>query len=133
MKIRVGFSLVLVLSLSGVLLAGAAGGYDVPWHVLGGGGGSSSGGDYALDGTLGQPVAGRVVSTAYALESGYWTGAIVATATPTSTSTSTPTPTSTSTPTPTFTPTSPTSTPTSTSTPTPYYGVYVPLIVRGYE
>jgi len=64
--------LVGALALGGVVLAG--GGYAIPWHVIGGGGGTSSGGHYALDATVGQPVAATSGGGAYQVCAGYWCG-----------------------------------------------------------
>ena len=61
-----------VISLGGVVLA--AGGYDIPWHVIGGGGGTSSGSHYILDSTIGQPVAATSSGGPYQVCAGYWCG-----------------------------------------------------------
>jgi hypothetical protein len=51
--------------------------YDLSWWTVDGGGGSSSGGNYALDGTAGQPDPGPVLSGGgYKLEGGFWGGGI---------------------------------------------------------
>lgn len=81
MKKRKSFSQVIVavivvlaalLLLAGVALA--VDGYDLSWYVIGGGGGHSEAAPYALDGTVGQAVAGPVSSAPYDLCSGYWCG-----------------------------------------------------------
>jgi hypothetical protein len=42
-------------------------------YVIAGGGGSSSGGNFALDGTIGQAAAGALMSgSTYSLSSGFW-------------------------------------------------------------
>jgi len=47
--------------------------FDLNWHVIGGGGGHSEAGDYILDGTAGQPVAGTVIlSGPYDQCAGFW-------------------------------------------------------------
>jgi hypothetical protein len=47
---------------------------DLPWSVAGGGGGTAGSTNYALGGTIGQPVAGSAQSTNFALGAGYWAG-----------------------------------------------------------
>ena len=67
----------LIAALALLLLAGVAlafDGYDLSWDVIGGGGGHSEAAPYALDGTIGQAVAGPVSSASYDLCSGYWCG-----------------------------------------------------------
>ena len=69
-------SLLLVLSvvegLAGVVLANGTPAID--WYVIGGGGGHSEMGDYVLDGTVGQGVAGVVNGAPYELCAGFWCG-----------------------------------------------------------
>jgi len=65
-------ALAALLLLAGVALA--FDGYDISWYVIGGGGGHSEAGPYALDGTIGQAVAGPVSNAPYDLCSGYWCG-----------------------------------------------------------
>jgi len=67
----------LIAALALLLLAGVAlafDGYDLSWDVIGGGGGHSEAAPYALDGTIGQAVAGPASSAPYDLCSGYWCG-----------------------------------------------------------
>ena len=101
-------------------LALAATGFDLSWCSVDGGGGMSAGGNYALQGAIGQPDAGTLAGGGYALAGGFWSGAVAA-------PTATPTPTGTLVPTATFTPT-PTGTPTPTATPT--HAIYLPLVMR---
>ncbi len=73
MRYRARLLLVLFLVigiLGGMVLA--AGGYDIPRHVIGGGGGTSSGGHYTLDATIGQPVAATSGGGHYQVCAGYW-------------------------------------------------------------
>ena len=65
-------ALAALLLLASVALA--IDGYDLSWDVIGGGGGHSEAAPYALDGTIGQAVAGPVSSASYDLCSGYWCG-----------------------------------------------------------
>jgi hypothetical protein len=46
--------------------------YNLDWYVIGSGGGSSADGTYRLDGTLGQPVIGEMLSANYNLHAGFW-------------------------------------------------------------
>ena len=77
MKAKWLFVLVVALllaSVSGIALA--QNGYDLSWWTVDGGGGSSSGGDYSLQGTIGQPDAGAPQSGGdYTLTGGFWGGA----------------------------------------------------------
>jgi len=49
--------------------------YHLSWYAVAGGGGHVSGGHFAVDGTLGQPVAGQSSGGSYGLCSGYQCGA----------------------------------------------------------
>lgn len=63
--------MVLFLLLwSGAALAG--GGFAVPWWTVDGGGGLSQGGNFAVNGTVGQPDAGTQSSAQYTLYGGFW-------------------------------------------------------------
>lgn len=47
--------------------------YSIDWHKISGGGGTSGGGSYSLNGTIGQPEAGTVLTGgAYSLAGGFW-------------------------------------------------------------
>ena len=46
--------------------------YSIDWFTIDGGGGTSTGGVYTLSGTIGQPDAGRMTGTGYALDGGFW-------------------------------------------------------------
>jgi hypothetical protein len=77
MKFRPAFTLVLVLVLlvSGMVLA--ADNYNLSWWTVDGGGGVSTSLnlDYTLSGTIGQPDAGAVASGGgYTLAGGFWHG-----------------------------------------------------------
>ena len=48
--------------------------YEITWYTIDGGGGTVSGGVYTLDGTVGQPDAGTLIGSSYALAGGYWSG-----------------------------------------------------------
>lgn len=63
-----------LLLLATVVLAAADGAPSITRWVIGGGGGQAESGDYALAGTLGQPVAGLVTVGNYRLSSGFWSG-----------------------------------------------------------
>lgn len=54
----------------------AQAGYDLSWWTIDGGGEMfSTGGNYSLGGTIGQPDAGLLAGTGYALAGGFWSGA----------------------------------------------------------
>jgi hypothetical protein len=68
----------IILTLAALLLlvssTSAGGGTAIYPYVIGGGGGHSQAGVYTLDATIGQAVAGRVVSPPYDLCAGFWCG-----------------------------------------------------------
>lgn len=50
--------------------------YTIPWHTIDGGGGYASGGNFELEGTIGQHDAGPVMSGGnFEVRGGYWVGA----------------------------------------------------------
>lgn len=65
-------TLVLLLLVTGAVLADTTANFDLSWWTVDGGGGSSSGGAYSLEGTIGQYDAGGASGGAYALNGGYW-------------------------------------------------------------
>ena len=72
----VGIALVAVLALTWSALA-QTGALDVPWFSVDGGGGTSAGGDFTLDGTIGQPDAGRLEGGDFAVQGGFIPGVAV--------------------------------------------------------
>ncbi len=74
MFVIVGIALVAVLAVTWTALA-QTGALDVPWFSVDGGGGTSAGGDFTLDGTIGQPDAGgKLTGGAFAVEGGFIPG-----------------------------------------------------------
>jgi hypothetical protein len=68
-----GISIVLVLS--GLLLPrvlAQAGAYDVLFWSVNGGGGRGTGGNYTVEGTIGQPIAGQRNAGSYLVQEGFW-------------------------------------------------------------
>ena len=64
---------VLACSLLLASSALAANGYGIPRSVIGGGGQQVAGGDYILNGTIGEPIATDLsVGDANGLSSGFW-------------------------------------------------------------
>ncbi len=51
-------------------------GHAPPWNTIDGGGGFSSGGDFELEGTIGQPDAGILTGGDFELSGGFWAGAV---------------------------------------------------------
>jgi hypothetical protein len=49
--------------------------YAIAWYTVDGGGGTSTGGNYTLDGTIGQADAGSLSGGRYTLSGGYWIAA----------------------------------------------------------
>lgn len=66
--------LILVLLTVSISLASGGNNYTLTWWTADGGGSVSTGGNYALQGTVGQPDAGEMVNGRYTLQSGYWNG-----------------------------------------------------------
>lgn len=65
----------VVLLLSGIVLARPDGEYDLSWNTIDGGGYTfSEGGGYTLGGTIGQPDAGEMSGGDYTLYGGFWGG-----------------------------------------------------------
>jgi hypothetical protein len=68
--------LATVMAFAGVGLCAQT--YTLDWSTMDGGGGTSAGGDYVLEGTIGQPDAGPALSGGnYTLQGGFWPGLIV--------------------------------------------------------
>jgi hypothetical protein len=67
-------ALLLIPVLASVITAYAAGVYEIDWWTVDGGGGvsQSSGGDYILQGTVGQFDVGSSQAGEYQLEGGFW-------------------------------------------------------------
>jgi hypothetical protein len=63
----------LVLLAVGLVLADPSATYGLDWWTVDSGGGALSGGDYALEGTAGQPDAGVLGGGSYELSGGFWT------------------------------------------------------------
>lgn len=66
--------LLALLLVTGVVLA--ADGLASPRYLLSGGGGLVHYGDFAVHGSIGQAVAGRVENAPFGLGSGFWMGAV---------------------------------------------------------
>ena len=72
--------IILYISLTAVMLvlatslaiAQTGGGFDLSWHTIDSGGGSGSGSSFTLNGTVGQPDAGRMTGGGYSLSGGFW-------------------------------------------------------------
>jgi len=56
------------------LSSASLGDYEISWYTIDGGGGVSSGGQYELEGTIGQPDAAYSASGDYELLGGFWPG-----------------------------------------------------------
>ena len=50
--------------------------FSVDWFTIDGGGGASTGGNYALNGSIGQPDAGTVSGGSFTLQGGFWSGVV---------------------------------------------------------
>ena len=65
---------VLMLAITTLNASSAPSAVEVQRHVIAGGGGRSEAGNYALHGTIGQPVAGTTGNSPYDLCAGFWCG-----------------------------------------------------------
>ena len=75
MKIKIWFLIIVIVSLMIIKIAEpvkASGLMSVDWFVMGSGGESAQGGNYILNGTIGQPVTGLSSSGGSDLCSGFW-------------------------------------------------------------
>ena len=73
--ILLGLVLVLLLSAGVALATGeGGGGFELPRWVIAGGGGRSEVNQYALTGTIGQPVVGTGGTGSFEVCSGFWAG-----------------------------------------------------------
>jgi hypothetical protein len=73
-------TLVLALLAASAVLA-AAGDFSIPFWSVDSGGGTSRGGEFVLNGSIGQPDAGRMSGGDYVLQGGVW-GSLPATPDP---------------------------------------------------
>ena len=74
-KKRLTVRILLVATLCLVLVATvvlAAGDLSLPWWTADGGGGYSAGGEFTLQGTIGQADAGAMSGGPYTLSGGFW-------------------------------------------------------------
>ncbi len=69
-RILVVGTLCLLIAATAVLAA--SNGLSLPWWTADGGGGASAGGEYALQGTIGQADAGAMSGADYTLSGGFW-------------------------------------------------------------
>ncbi len=76
-SLAVGVAAIAALALSVTVWAQTAGELTLPWFSLDGGGGTSANGDFTLDGTIGQPDAGRLTRGDFAVEGGFIPGVAV--------------------------------------------------------
>lgn len=62
------FTLILLFTTAALALSS----YQLNWWTVDSGGGTSQGGDYTLQGTIGQPEAGSAQGEDYSLAGGFW-------------------------------------------------------------
>jgi hypothetical protein len=61
---------------AGMALAQSSGAFDINWSTFNGGGGPSVGGNFSLNGTIGQPDAGTSLNGGgFTITAGFWAGA----------------------------------------------------------
>lgn len=77
-KKQLGTALLALLLLVGAAWANSPAGYTSDWWTVDGGGGtwSSTGGQYVLNGTIGQPDACVWDNGGYTLTGGFWGGGV---------------------------------------------------------
>ena len=67
------FAVLSVLSFGSIVRAQTGGDFAITQSVIAGGGQNSSGGDFSLDGTIGQSLAGNALNNSpFAVTSGFW-------------------------------------------------------------
>ena len=71
-KLWIVLSVLVVLITLVVTPVMAVGIMEIDWYVIGSGGGTATGGNYTLNGTIGQPVAGLSSSADLDLCTGFW-------------------------------------------------------------
>lgn len=71
-KLAMLLALVGLLAIGSILMASPADQLNVSWWTVDGGGGTSGNGSVQLDGTIGQPDAGRAAGGTFSLKSGFW-------------------------------------------------------------
>ncbi|MDM7923114.1 MAG: hypothetical protein QUS14_12510 [Pyrinomonadaceae bacterium] len=65
----------ILLALTGLTFAQSGGNFSITKSVIAGGGGSASGGNFSVNGTIGQAVAGGPsTGGSFSLQSGFWSG-----------------------------------------------------------
>lgn len=74
MKRNLVLCLLVILLAVASLTAAQTSGYTLTWWTVDGGGGLSGNDRYSLQATIGQPDAGEMGNSPYALLSGYWDG-----------------------------------------------------------
>ncbi len=74
--VQIGLAALLVVAATGSAVASTASilAVEIQRYVIGGGGGHLQQGAFALDATIGQPVAGMVSNSPYNLCAGFWCG-----------------------------------------------------------
>lgn len=72
MKSMIRVGLLFTIALSNRI----AQGFELPWFTVDGGGAYSAGGNFELEGTIGQPDAGLMSGGTFTLTGGFWPGAL---------------------------------------------------------
>ena len=78
-RITIGFSILSVLITTIALAQSSGGNFEITKSTIDNGGGTSFGGDFSLNGTIGQPDANPQISTGgtFALAGGFWANAMI--------------------------------------------------------
>lgn len=78
-RITIGFSILSVLITTIALAQSSGGNFEITKSTIDNGGGTSVGGDFSLNGTIGQPDANPQISTGgtFALAGGFWGNAMI--------------------------------------------------------
>ena len=70
LKLATGKAIFMVVIL--LLLVAIVSAYEITWWTIDGGGGEVTGGTYVLNGTVGQPDAGKSSGSHFTLYGGFW-------------------------------------------------------------
>ena len=72
LKLRLAIIKVTFIIIALLLLVATVSGYEITWWTIDGGGGEVTGGTYVLNGTVGQPDAGKSSGSHFTLYGGFW-------------------------------------------------------------
>ena len=77
MMFLIGLIVLMMIAATSLVVAETSGVLGLTWSTVDGGGGRSAGGDYVLNGTIGQPDAGQLSNGIFNLSGGFWQDEVV--------------------------------------------------------